>query len=155
MTWIFCWPITNFAVWKGSLLNIQLTCSYMQAPGNAVEGLGRSEGTPGSRCPPSEQPTPLPNPKDACPFQNLVVLEDLSPSMTSWKTSLDDLLQLQDDRACPAAVLLPLESRDRSRTSAELASKRPSLPPRFSHGRSNLTLLHSEKSSLENMRNTL
>ena len=48
------------------------------------------------------------------------LLEDLS---------LDDLLQLQDDRACPAAVLLPLESRDRSRTSAELASKRPSLPP--------------------------
>ena len=78
MSWIFCRPITNFAVWKGSLLNIQLTCSYMQAPGNAVEGLGRSEGTPGSRCPPSEQPTPLPNPKDARPFRTLL----------SWKTSL-------------------------------------------------------------------
>ena len=42
------------------------------------------------------------------PCLNASLLKDLS---ASWKTSLVDLLlQLQDDRACPAAVLLPLES---------------------------------------------
>ena len=83
-----CEPTANF-IWQKNTLNIQLTYSYMQGLGNAVEGLGRSGGTLGSRCPPLEQPTPLlPPPKDALPFRTLFVclslgrplslLEDLS-----------------------------------------------------------------------------
>ena len=87
MTFI-CEPTANF-IWQKNTLNIQLTYSYMQGLGNAVEGLGRSGGTLGSRCPPLEQPTPLlPPPKDALPFRTslvclslgtpLCLLEDLS-----------------------------------------------------------------------------
>ena len=91
---------------------------------------------------------------EPCLYASL--LEDLSPS---WKTSLDDLLQLQDDRACPAAVSLALESRDRSRVGPEcrtgLPLQTPIPAPRSSHGRSNLTLLHPKKCTLDAMRNKL
>ena len=69
-------------------------------------------------------PPKIISPSEPCLFASL--LEDLSPS---WKTSLDDLLQLQDDRACPAAVSLALESRDRSRVGPECRTGLPLQTP--------------------------
>ena len=55
------------------------------------------------------------------------LLEHLS---ASWKTSLVDLLlQLQDDRACPAAVPLPLESKGSIPTLDQSTARLASLPP--------------------------
>ena len=147
---------------KTCCTTIQLTCSYMQAPGNAVEGLGHSGGTPGSRCPPFEQPTPLPPPKDNLPFRTLFVCLSLGRPL-----SLDDLLEdlswwpsAAPGRPGVSSSCLAGTGKQGSIPSWTRVQNWPPAPnahpcPRSSHGRSNLTLLHPKKCTLDAMRNKL